>query len=203
VGQATAAIGLRTHSGWAALVALAGPLTSPSVIERRVIQLADPAIPGSKQPYHAAEPLKIEEAEKLVTRCMERTCALAEGAVRAAVDALHAKRHAVGWCGLLLASGRALPSLAGILASHALIHTAEGELYRNALAKACEQCGLQVLGVKERELFSRAEKDLRISSAKIEEQLAAMGKSLGSPWRQDQKYAALVAWLALAMGISK
>jgi hypothetical protein len=30
-----------------------------------------------------------------------------------------------------------------------------------------------------------------------------MGKSLGSPWRQDQKYAALVAWLALAMGISK
>jgi hypothetical protein len=26
-----------------------------------------------------------------------------------------------------------------------------------------------------------------------------MGKPLGAPWTQDQKYAALVAWMALGM----
>jgi hypothetical protein len=162
------------------------------------VQLADPTIPGSKQPYHAAEPLKFEDAERLVTRCLERSYALAEEALRRAVDGLQKKGHAVTACGLLLASGRALPSLAGILASHALIHTAEGELYRNALAKASEQCGMPLLRVKERELFRRAENDLHVSNAGIEQQLAKLGKSVGPPWRQDEKYAALVAWLALA-----
>jgi hypothetical protein len=200
---AEAALGFRTHSGWAALVAIAGPSQSPSVVQRGVIQLADPTILGSKQPYHAAEPLKFEDAEKLVTRCLERTYALAEDALRATVDALQARGHTVGACGLLLASGRALPSLAGILASHAMIHAAEGELFRDALAKACEHCGLPVLGVKERELLSRAEKDLHFSTAKIEQQLAKLGKSVGTPWRQDEKYAALVAWLALTTGGKK
>jgi hypothetical protein len=202
LGEA-AAIGLRAHSGWAALVAIAGPSPSPSVLERRMIQLADPTIPGSKQPYHAAELLKFEDAEKLVTRCLERTYALAEDALGATLDALQKKGHTVNACGLLLASGRALPSLAGILASHAMIHAAEGELFRNALAHAGEQCGLAVLGVKERELFTRAERDLHFLTAAIEQQLAKLGRSMGPPWRQDEKYAALVAWLALANASKK
>ena len=31
--------------------------------------------------------------------------------------------------------------LESILKSHALIHTAEGEFFRNALVEACEHCG--------------------------------------------------------------
>ncbi|HKN34896.1 MAG TPA: hypothetical protein VJX16_16770 [Terriglobales bacterium] len=198
-----AALGFRTHSGWAALVAIAGPPQSPSVVERCIIQLADPTIPGSKQPYHAAEPLPFEDAEKLVTRCLERTYSLAEEALRATIDALQTRGHTAKACGLLLAAGRALPSLAGILVSHAMIHAAEGELFRNALARASEQCGLPVLGVKERELYSCVEKDLHLSRAKIDGQLADFGRSVGSPWRQDEKYAALVAWLALTVGVKK
>ncbi|PYY06190.1 MAG: hypothetical protein DMG69_24175 [Acidobacteria bacterium] len=197
MGEA-AAIGLRAHSGWAALVAIAGPSRSPSVVERRIIQLADPTMAGSKQPYHAAEPLKLEDAEKLVARCLERTYRLAQDALGRTVDALQKKGHPVNACGLVLASGRALPSLAGILASHAMIHAAEGELFRQALAQAGEQCGLLVLGVKERELFSRAERDLDFLTAAIEQQLRKLGRSIGPPWRQDEKYAALVGWLALA-----
>src|SRR5712692_8847232 len=64
-GEVTrAALGLRAHSGWAALVVVAGSLRStavlsvpsvpsaPCVINRRRIELAAPGIP--KQPYHAA-----------------------------------------------------------------------------------------------------------------------------------------------------
>jgi hypothetical protein len=45
--------------------------------------------------------------------------------------------------------------------------------------------------VKERELFTRA-------SERIERHVAAMGKGIGPPWRQDEKFAAVAAWLALA-----
>ena len=39
-----AALGLRAHSGWAALVAVAGTRGAPAVIDRRRIELADPTI---------------------------------------------------------------------------------------------------------------------------------------------------------------
>ena len=58
------AVGFRAHSGWAAVVSLAGPPASPTVVDRRRIELADAAIEGSKQPYHEAEGKKPKEAER-------------------------------------------------------------------------------------------------------------------------------------------
>lgn len=95
-------------------------------------------------------------------------------------------------CGLLLASGRPLPALEKVLASHALIHTAEGELFREALRAASRECGLPLAAVRERDLFARGAADLGIP-----ETLAEMGRALGPPWRQDEKFAAIAAWLAL------
>jgi hypothetical protein len=51
--------------------------------------------------------------------------------------------------------------------------------------------------VKERELLARAAADLGLSAARIEDRVAGMGKGIGPPWRQDQKFAAVAAWLAL------
>src|SRR5262249_46704682 len=96
-----------------------------------------------------------------------------------------------------LGSGRVLPELRSILASHALIHTAEGEFFRKALVEAGEHCGLPIVGVKERELFERASAHFRMPAGALERRIAELGRSIGPPWTQDQKYAALVAWLAL------
>src|SRR5712692_1283563 len=49
----SAALGFRVKSGWAAAVLLAGPVESPQLIDRRIVQLCDPTVPESKQPYHA------------------------------------------------------------------------------------------------------------------------------------------------------
>ena len=46
-------------------VAVAGSPRNPVVIERCRIETADPAIRGSKQPFHAAEPLEFAKAEAL------------------------------------------------------------------------------------------------------------------------------------------
>ena len=193
-----AAIGFRVHSGWVAAVIVAGDLSSPNVIDRRRIEIADPELPGSKQPYHAGEKLPLEEAERLLQRCASSSTSLAKKAVGDCLDAAQRRGHRVFACGILLGSGRPLPTVAAILASHALIHTAEGEFFRNLVSDACNQHELQVIGVKEKELLGRCNAELRMSQDRLEQHLSSIGRALGPPWRQDEKLATLVAWLALA-----
>jgi hypothetical protein len=185
------AVGFRVHSGWAAAVTLTGPQTSPVVEDRRRIELAD-GTPGSKQPYHAAEPLRLAEAEALLERCRKSTWNLA----RQGLDEIRSA-HSIGACGMLLAGGRPLPELDRILASHALIHTAEGEFFRQAIIEVSRELGLPVRAVKERELLDTCAAELKLSPTELQQRLADWGRAMGPPWRQDEKYAALVAWLAL------
>lgn len=193
-----AALGLRAHSGWAALVAVTGTTRAPTVIDRRRIELADAAIAGSKQPYHAAEGLQLKKASAIVDRCAETARHLAMEGFQAAIADLREQGHDVVACGLLLASGRPLPALEAILASHALIHTADGELFRDALIRAAERFRLPVIRVREKELHARAGKDLKIPAAQLQDRVAELGRGVGPPWTVDQKLAALIAWLALA-----
>jgi hypothetical protein len=192
-----AAAGFRAHSGWAAVVVLAGPLRSPAVIHRSRIELVGHDRPSAKQPYHAAEAMSLPQAEKFIRRSTEDTERLTRRALRALVDELRAKGYQVKGCGLLLGSGRPLGTLATTLASHALIHTAEGNLFREALQHASQHCRLPVTGIRERELYSGAVKTLRMPLGKLQASLAAMGRTVGPPWALDQKHAALAAWLAL------
>jgi hypothetical protein len=189
---------MRAHSGWAALVALGGSPQAPDVIHRRRIVTADPDIRGSKQPFHAAEPLKLPDAQALINKCTESTRRLSREALRAVIIDLREKDIEVIGCGVILGSGRSLPALEAILASHALLHTAEGEFYRQALVEAGEHCGLPVSGLKEREAYERAAEQLHLSADELQSRIAALGRGIGPPWTQDQKYAALVAWLGLA-----
>lgn len=193
-----AAIGFRAHSGWAAAVAVTGLADAPAVIMRRRIEMREPGAAGPWQPYHAAVGLDIREAEQLIAGSAARAAAMATSGLRAMVGELGQLGHGVARCGLLSGSGRPLPPLERILSAHPLLHTAEGELFREALRAAIRQCGLQAIEVKERELFTRAATGLHLPARRIEAQVAAMGKSIGPPWRQDEKFAAVAAWLALS-----
>jgi hypothetical protein len=193
-----AAIGFRAHSGWAAMVAVGGDPNLPEVLDRRRVELADPAVPGFPQPYHAAEGLQLKQAEKLIGGCVDAAGRLARASLINVVDELAEAGFKPVGCGLLLSSGRLPATLAAILASHTMIHTAEGELFRDALAQASRHCKLPLTGIKERELFDRAASALDLSLDDIQLHVAEMGRSVGPPWRQDEKLAALVAWLVLA-----
>jgi len=57
---------------------------------------------------------------------------------------------------------------------------------------------LSVSTVRERDLYAQAAQQLAISPEGLQCKAVDLGRSLGPPWTQDQKYAALVAWLALA-----
>lgn len=191
------AIGMRAHSGWAALVAVAGSPNSPIVLDRRRIEIADRTIPGTIQPYHAAAKMSFPKAEKFVEHCAQSSRSLACEALEKTLARLRAEGHSVIASGLLLGSGRLAPSLEAILASHPALHTAEGEMFRGALRHASEQCGLRCAGVREKDLVARAETVLGIPAESFNKRLSEIGKPLGSPWRQDEKYAAIAGWLAL------
>lgn len=190
-------MGFRAHSGWAAVVAIAKSGDTPVVVERLRIEVVDPGILGAKQPYHEAEGMDLTEAQHYIRRCDKTAKRLASQALRSLLRDLGKRRYEVAACGVLLGSGRPLPALSAILASHALIHTAEGVLFREALIHACERCGLRVLGIKERDLYERATCELRLPAGQLQNRLSKMGHAVGPPWRQDQKEAALAAWLAL------
>ena len=186
-----AAVGFRVHSGWAAAVTVADNRKSPEVVDRRRIKIADDA-PGSKQPYHFVERLPLDRAAAVLQSCRETTLLLAE-------DELASILHAcpVRACAILQAAGRPLPELAAILASHALIHTAEGEFFRQAIADASRKRGLSVRVIRERDLLTICAAELKLGRDELDESLADWGRALGPPWRQDEKFAALAAWLAL------
>jgi hypothetical protein len=192
-----AALGLRAHSGWAASVVLAGPDNSPQIVTRGRIELCDPRIPPPFQPYHKASEMPFSKAEEYIRRVTGQTEDYARAAIKKILADLRPRGMKVAACSVLLGSGRTLGPLEKILAAHPLIHTAEGVLFREAIMRAAEQCGLKVTGIAERELLAQAESKLRFSRSELDCRLAEFGRSLGPPWQQDQKLAALAAWLAL------
>jgi len=191
-----AALGFRTHSGWASAVALGGDRLQPRVIDRRRLELCDGSVPV--QPFHAAEGLPLEKAEKLLERCASVTKATATASLQEMLVVVRGEGYEVtGGC-LLLASGRQLGSIKSTLASHALIHTAEGQFFRQALREAATACAIAISGEKERDIVARSARSLRVPVPRLEQRLTELGRDVGPPWRQDEKLAALAAWLVLA-----
>jgi hypothetical protein len=187
-----AALGVFAHSGWAAYVVLTGSPKAPEIVARGRMQLCDTSIPGAKQPFHEAEPMAFAAAEKFIARCAVATAKLAAKEI-AAIEA----RAKLSACCVLTASGRPLPDLKGILASHSTIHAAEGEFYRDAVANACAERGIAVRRVRQRDLEAELQ-TLPVPASAAKERLAAFGKQVGSPWTQDEKASASGAWLMLA-----
>jgi hypothetical protein len=194
----TAALGFRVHSGWAAAVVLGGPVDAPVVIDRRKIQLVKVFSYAYRQPYHTAEKMPPKDGKEFICGIQSDAKRLALASLRSLQADLEEGDFEIVRSALLLASGRTLPGLEQILASHALIHTADGELFRDSLRAACARCHLPVEGIREKELFETASEAFSIQVAGLKRRVAAFGKALGPPWSQDEKLAALGAWLTLA-----
>ena len=193
-----AALGFRVHSGWTSLVAISLEEGSPMVLLRQRPHLVKTFTYAFRQPYHTAEKAPRAEASGIISRARAEARSLAYKSIHSVQTSLQTQGYVLKCCGLLLASGRALPSLPQILESHALIHTADGELFRHALIHASERCGLEMFTVKERELMDKSSDALRLKPEEISRRLAGLGAGLGPPWTQDEKLAALIAWVSLA-----
>jgi hypothetical protein len=191
-----ASLGFSVHTGWAAMIAVAGTSASPVILDRSLIEM----IPDSDRDpprfvYHAAQELSISAAERYVRAASEKSRANALAAIKAAVGALKKRGHEVVAIGII--SGKTVDTdMATILKSHALVHTAEGALFRDAIKRASEKLKIPVTEIGARDLPTRAARVFEISPAALTGRLAQIERAAGRPWSKDQKDAFLVALLA-------
>ena len=192
-----AAVGFRVHSGWTALVVVSVEKGLPVVLSRQRLNLVKIFSYKFRQPFHTAEKLPFANADKFISSVRTDAEQLACSALRAVKEQLKKQRYQLDRASLLLASGKALPDLEKILQSHALIHTADGELFRQVLHLACKRCGLELACARERDLLELCAQAFSIPAPELQRRVAQLGRSVGSPWSQDEKFAALAAWLAI------
>src|SRR5271169_1014949 len=157
-----AAIGFRVHSGWSAVVTVCLEKGAPVVLQRKRPELVEKFTYTFRQPYHTAARMELAEARRFILQVRAKARERAFSAIHGLKAELEELGYQLNRGALLLASGRPLPELEKILASHALIHTADGELFRESLLHASERCGLAVMSIKERELLEQAASAFRL-----------------------------------------
>lgn len=144
--------------------------------------------------------MELKDAEAYLHSCAASARAMATAAIRNSLAALEAKGHRVVGACVLAGSGPVGTSLKATLASHPLIHAAEGEFFRGALKQAYEGCSLALSVIKERELLPMAAAKAHLTVAEVQRRVSNLGKQIGPAWRQDEKLCALAAWTWLVPG---
>ena len=192
-------LGVRVKSGWAAIVLLDGTRSAPLVIDTRRLELSDPATPASKQPHHAKA-----GTPQTDVRVLRRLIALVERCARTNVAAVLEEYRAAGWKPARAAVvGTSNTDPATITNPHIQIHALEGRLFRRVAVAACAAARLRTREVLERELISGAPETLGCSWARVGQRLAKLRPAGVGPWRQEQKLAALAAWLELPEAVGR
>jgi len=191
------ALGIRVHSGWGALVALSRENSTIEILDRRRIPITGTADAGPSQPYHAARNLPFPEAELFIANAFAAAHTAATSALRQLMDVLNSQKYRVTGCAILMSAARPLPPLEKILAAHPLLHTAEGQFFRDAFAKACASNAIPVTKIKERDLEIALKEKFARHASQMKNKVQLAARPLGSPWTTDQKLAALSALLLL------
>ena len=175
-------------------------MARPVVLARERLELADENLAGARQPYHAIEALPLAAAGARLATFRESAAAMAASAVGALILTARTAGIEPIAAGILDSSGRDPGALERVLASHALIHTADGNHFRESLAAACAALGLPCARIRQRDLPAEAARTLKRTPKELVTAVARLGREAGSPWGADQKGAALLAWLLLARG---
>jgi hypothetical protein len=191
------ALGLKAHSGWAALVVVGGDGKRPAVIERQRIELVEPDASWAKAPYHAAEEMEARKAAKLVERATAMAGRVAERELARAVSRSRDGGNRVVSCAVLVPNPMPAWSTEQIRAVHLRMHQAEGVLFPEALCAGARACGLELVAIPEKVLGEYAEEAMGAPFERLMQRAGDLGKAVGAPWGKDQKVAALAAMLAL------
>ena len=172
----------------------------PIVLRRERVELLDGSLP--RQPYHAAAEggLSPDDAARLISRVEQAATAAARRVTESLLVELRDSGQVVVGAGLV-AGVRPIPvDLAEILASHPLLHAAEGRLYEEAITESSAAVALPVLALEPKSLLAETATTLGVSTTDLTAGLAAAGKRVGAPWQKDHREVATAALAALRAG---
>ena len=188
-------IGLRAKTGRAIAVILGGPIETPVVLLRTEIRLVDPKVPGTAQPYHEVMDLPWEQSQRAVRKyaaAIERT---AKKALARLIEEQRLHGRKIAGVGIVGAPDR---DLARIGNAHIRAHAGEGVLFRRVLDLAAQSNGLKWQVFSDRKFDEMMAEKLGAKYARVKRTLGELSRSVPSPWRSDEKQAAMAAWLVLS-----
>src|SRR5262245_23368994 len=177
-----ATVGFRVKSGCAVAVLLGGSAQTPTVLDRRIIDLCDPGIPETRQPYHAAMG-KLEPDEAKIQRRRKVVVRAAEQSVSELIKEHAANDISVRGAALVVGS---LIDPAKIGNPHVRAHALEGQLFRTVLEDALRSSKVHSIVVRERDLYKRAAEVLGRSELELKVEVATLGRGRKGPWRADE-----------------
>jgi hypothetical protein len=190
------ALGFTVKSGWASATLVTDSGGLPAVVDGRRIALNDPAIPESRQPYHAgfgtARDAGVER-----TRLVASVERFGMQSVVGLIDQWRGRGYRLHGAGIVVGSLIDPDQLSN---PHIRIHAQEGRLFRRVVEDGAAQSGVRCSVWRERDVYSRAVGILHRSEQDIRAVLLALGRTVGGPWRAEEKAAVLAAWLVLASG---
>lgn len=170
-----AVIGLRAKTGRAIAVALSDPL---DFVWRGEVTLCDQS---TKQPYHDVMELPWSESIVAVKPAIATIENIAARELRRLIELVESRGYKAASIAVVGPADRDLERIGN---PHIRAHAAEGVLFRAVIEKAA----------KTNRLPSRAFVDpARELSAADKKKIAAMKTVAGSPWRADEKLAAMAA----------
>ena len=189
------AIGFRVKTGRATAVVMAGPVSAPRVLSRKSLQLWDPAIPESYQPYHAELELPPAESARVVPAALKAVERVALSALRELVGEIQPAPASI--LGISLVAGSATDP-ESIRNPHMRAHAREGQLFPHALAVAAKTLRIPAVTIVESEVFTSAAARLGKTPDALKLEVTELGRSVGKPWSAEEKAAAAAAWITLA-----
>lgn len=193
-GHPVAAVGFTVKSGWASAVLVSGSTTSPQVVDSRRVELSDPGVPESRQPYHDGFGTARRRGAEL-----SRLIASVQRFGRRSVTEVIRHYEKIGY--RLRGVGIVVGSLINpdeIGNEHIRIHALEGRLFRGVVEDAAARGNLAHSIWRDRDLYAVGVESFGRSEQTLRDLLATLGKTVTGSWRAEQKSAALAAWLALA-----
>jgi hypothetical protein len=193
-----AALGFTVKSGWACVVLLAGPTSSPSLVHTRRVEISDPAVADSVQPYHAGFGTARSSGATL-RRLVASVRQYGRRSVADLIRSYDRDGHRLVGAGIVVGS---LIDPAKIANDHIRIHALEGQLFREVVKDAVARRKLPCSVWRERDLRGLGASTLKRSETELRDTLTGLGRSVaGTPrlgWRSEHKAAALAAWMVLA-----
>jgi hypothetical protein len=189
----TAALGFRVKSGWAAAVMLSGSRVSPELCDVRRVELSDPRLPETQQPYHASMG-KLETDAKRITSRVELVRNIARKSIAALLVRHQQNGYAIRCAGIVVGSQTDPRSIAN---PHIRAHALEGQLFRSVLEEPLQMRGISTHILLERDAYAQAAAKLKLTNADVRDVIQRLGRVTKAPWRVEQKVAAVAAWLAL------
>jgi len=188
-----AALGLRVKSGWAAAVLLTGTARSPQLCDVRRIELSDPQHPETRQPYHAAMG-KLERDARKINQRVDVVRGIAQQSIATLLAGYRQQNLRIGRAGLVVGSQIDPDSIAN---PHIRAHAFEGRLFRSVLEESLRAHRIRTKVIIERHAYPLAVEELKQTNQNVRRKIQNFGGEMETPWRAEQKLAAVAAWLAL------